>query len=169
VDPETSYGIYRALSRRSGGCFVASASDPYNLQRFLDAQTPLIERVFLELNEGKKQSHWMWFVFPQIKGLGYSSTSIEFAISSRREAEAYLEHLILGSRLRQCTQLVNEIVDRSIDEIFGYPDDMKFQSSMTLFAACAPEEKVFHTALWKYFGGKVDQRTIELMSSPGCG
>ena len=148
---------------------MVSASDRYNLRRFLDAQTPVIKSVFLELNEGKKQSHWMWFVFPQIKGLGYSSTSIEFAISSRREAKAYLDHVILGSRLRQCTQLVNEIVDHSVDEIFGHPDDMKFQSSMTLFAASAPEEKVFHTALGKYFGGKVGQRTIELMSSPGCG
>jgi uncharacterized protein (DUF1810 family) len=148
---------------------MASASDPYNLQRFVDAQTPVIERVFRELNAGKKQSHWIWFVFPQTKGLGYSSTSIEFAISSRREARAYLEHIILGPRLRKCTQLVNEIVGRSIDEIFGHPDKMKFHSSMTLFAACAPEEKVFQTALDKYFGGKVDPLTIERMPSPGCG
>jgi uncharacterized protein (DUF1810 family) len=148
---------------------VTSASDPYNLKRFLDAQAPVIERVFVELKEGQKQSHWMWFVFPQIKGLGYSNTSIEYAISSRREAKAYLEHIILGPRLRKCTQLVNEIVGRSIDKIFGHPDNMKFQSSMTLFAACAPEEKVFQTALDKYFGGKVDPLTIERMPSLGCG
>jgi uncharacterized protein (DUF1810 family) len=143
-------------------------SDPYRLQRFLDAQAPVIERVFLELKAGKKQSHWMWFIFPQINGLGRSSVSIRFAISSRAEAEAYLDHAILGLRLRQCTQLVNETAGRSIEEIFGHPDDMKFHSSMTLFAACASDKKVFETALNKYFGGKIDQRTIERISSPGC-
>ena len=144
-------------------------SDPYRLQRFLDAQAPVIERVFLELKAGKKQSHWMWFVFPQISGLGQSSMSIKFAISSRPEAEAYLGHAILGLRLRQCTQLVNEIAGRSIAEIFGHPDDMKFQSSMTLFAACASEENVFKAALDKYFAGEIDRRTIERMPSLGCG
>jgi uncharacterized protein (DUF1810 family) len=147
---------------------VASAIDPYNLQRFLDAQAPVIARVFLELKAGKKQSHWMWFIFPQINGLGRSSMSIRFAISSRAEAEAYLDHAILGLRLRQCTQLVNETVGHSIEEIFGHPDDMKFHSSMTLFAACASDKNVFETALNKYFGGKIDRLTIERISSPGC-
>jgi uncharacterized protein (DUF1810 family) len=144
-------------------------SDPYRLQRFLDAQAPVIERVFVELKEGHKQSHWMWFIFPQIKGLGRSSMSNKFAISSPPEAEAYLEHAILGMRLKHCTQLVNETAGRSIAEIFGYPDDMKFHSSMTLFAACEPKEKIFKTALDKYFDGEIDRRTIERMSSLGCG
>ena len=113
----------------------ANMNDPYDLQRFVDAQDPAFEQVCAELHAGRKRSHWMWFIFPQLKGLGHSETARKFAISSRQEAEAYLQHPILGPRLRRCTQLVTEVEGRSIEQIFGYPDDLKFHSSMTLFAS----------------------------------
>src|SRR5271167_4165733 len=103
--------------------------DSYDLQRFVDAQNPVFEQVCSELRDGRKQGHWMWFVFPQIKGLGYSQLARKFAISSREEAEAYLKHPVLGPRLRECTQLVILVDGRSINEILGYPDDIKFRSS----------------------------------------
>jgi uncharacterized protein (DUF1810 family) len=102
-------------------------NDPYDLQRFVDAQNPMFEQVRAELRQGRKQTHWMWFIFPQIKGLGNSPTAIEFAISSREEADAYLKHPVLGPRLRECTRLVNQIEGRSVPQIFGYPDDLKFR------------------------------------------
>jgi uncharacterized protein (DUF1810 family) len=108
--------------------------DPYNLRRFSDAQNPVFEQVCSELRNGQKRGHWMWFIFPQIEGLGLSQTAREFAISSRDEAAAYLDHPILGPRLRECTRLVNLAEGRSIDQIFGYPDNLKFRSCMTLFA-----------------------------------
>jgi uncharacterized protein (DUF1810 family) len=111
--------------------------DPYSLQRFLDAQAPVYERVLGELRAGRKRSHWMWFVFPQIAGLGQSEMARRYAISSLAEAKTYREHPVLGARLRDCTALVNQVDGRSIDEIFGYPDDLKFHSSMTLFARAA--------------------------------
>src|ERR1700688_3201536 len=104
------------------------SSDPFNLQRFVDAQNPVFESVRRELREGLKQSHWMWFIFPQLKGLGSSPTAVYFSIASRAEADAYLLHSILGPRLRECTGLVTKIDGRSIEEIFGYPDDLKFRS-----------------------------------------
>jgi uncharacterized protein (DUF1810 family) len=103
----------------------------------------------------------MWFIFPQIKGLGHSQLASRFAISSLEEAEAYLKHPILGSRLRECTRLVNLVEGRSIDEIFGYPDDLKFRSSMTLFARATPDNQVFNEALRKYFGAEPDRSTLE--------
>src|ERR1700674_3235264 len=109
-------------------------SDSFDLERFLGAQNPDFEDVLMELRRGCKQGHWMWFVFPQIKGLGHSSMARKFGISSRAEAEAYLAHPILGSRLTECTQLVNLVEGRSIEEIFGDVDAMKFRSSMTLFS-----------------------------------
>jgi uncharacterized protein (DUF1810 family) len=132
--------------------------DPYNLQRFVDAQNSVFEQVCSELRAGKKQSHWMWFIFPQIEGLGTSQASRYFAISSKEEAEAYVNHPILGPRLRECSRLVNLVDGRSIDQIFGRPDDLKFRSSMTLFANATSENQVSINALQKYFGG--EQKTL---------
>ena len=135
--------------------------DPFNLKRFVDAQAPIYERVVGELRQGRKASHWMWFIFPQIKGLGSSTMANKFAIASRAEAQAYLEHAVLGPRLRECTRLVTAVPDRSIEEILGYPDDLKFRSSMTLFAAVAADNKQFTAALDKFYGGKADPATLE--------
>ena len=137
--------------------------DPFDLQRFVEAQEPVYAQVCAELSEGRKRSHWMWFVFPQIRGLGHSPTAQHFAIRSRAEAEAYLRHPVLGTRLRECTALVNAVQGREVSEIFGYPDDLKFRSSMTLFVEVAPEDAVFRQALDKYFKGEPDERTVELM------
>ena len=138
-----------------------NAADPYNLQRFVDAQEPVYQRVCDELRAGRKTSHWMWFIFPQIAGLGRSETARRYAIASRAEARAYLDHPVLGPRLRECTRLVNRVEGRSVHQIFGAPDDLKFHSSMTLFATVAPDEGVFQEALAKYFGGALDQATVE--------
>jgi uncharacterized protein (DUF1810 family) len=134
--------------------------DPFDLQRFLEAQSGIYERVLSELRSGTKRSHWMWFIFPQIAGLGSSPTAIRYAITSRAEALAYSEHPILGERLLECTGLVNAIEGRSISGIFGYPDDLKFHSSMTLFAEAASDKKVFLVALEKYFERQLDQNTL---------
>ena len=136
-------------------------SDRYDLERFVDAQAPVYAQVCAELEQGRKRSHWMWFVFPQIKGLGSSPMAMRFAISSLEEAKAYLEHPVLGPRLRECSRMVTEVKGRTVGEIFGYPDDMKFHSSMTLFAQAAEESKVFEDALQKYFGGERDRSTME--------
>jgi uncharacterized protein (DUF1810 family) len=135
--------------------------DPYNLQRFLDAQHPIYGQVRDELQAGQKETHWMWFIFPQLKGLGSSSTAQKYAIQTIGEAKAYLDHPLLGLRLRECTQLVNGIIGRSIEDIFGYPDHLKFHSSMTLFARAAGADKVFSTSLTKYFNGGLDSKTLE--------
>jgi uncharacterized protein (DUF1810 family) len=134
--------------------------DRFQLQRFIDAQQPVYETVLGELRAGRKRSHWMWFIFPQISGLGHSITAHRFAVSSLAEAAAYLAHPVLGLRLRECAALVDSIERRSIDEIFDYPDDMKFHSSMTLFAHAAPREPIFAACLQKYFGGQPDPRTL---------
>lgn len=134
--------------------------DPYDLQRFVDAQNPVFEQVCKELQQGQKRSHWMWFIFPQLKGLGSSHMADHFAISCREEAEMYLKPPLLGPRLRECARLVNLIEGRSIQQIFGYPDDLKFHSSMTLFAEVASENKVFKDSLQKYFAGEHDPLTI---------
>src|SRR4051812_7538752 len=118
-------------------------SDPYNLQRFIDAQQPVYDTACAELRNGRKRSHWMWFVFPQISGLGYSATAQQFAISSLDEARAYLAHPVLGERLRECSRIVASVEGRSAEDIFGYPDYMKFRSSMTLFAQAADDAAVF--------------------------
>ncbi|MDB6086077.1 MAG: hypothetical protein JWN43_3958 [Gammaproteobacteria bacterium] len=136
-------------------------TDPYDLARFVDAQDPVFDRVRLELRNGRKSSHWMWFVFPQIKGLGHSAMADRFAISGRREAEAYAIHPLLGPRLSECTRLVNTIEGRSIREIFGAPDDLKFRSSMTLFAEVCEDDRPFVHAIEKYFGGEFDPLTLE--------
>jgi uncharacterized protein (DUF1810 family) len=136
-------------------------NDPYDLQRFIDAQNPVFEQVCAELGAGQKRGHWMWFIFPQLRGLGHSQMATRFAISSRDEAEAYLKHPVLGSRLRECTRLVMLVEGRSINQIFGYPDDLKFRSSMTLFASTASENQIFKDALQKGFAGELDRLTIE--------
>jgi len=135
--------------------------DPYNLQRFVEAQDPVFQRVCSELRGGSKRSHWMWFIFPQIRGLGQSAVSVKYSISSLAEAKAYLAHSILGPRLRECTRLVNQVDGRSIEDIFGYPDDLKFHSSITLFARATPDSQVFMDALQKYFRGEFDQLTLD--------
>jgi uncharacterized protein (DUF1810 family) len=136
--------------------------DPFNLHRFVCAQQPVIEQVLHELRAGQKDSHWMWFVFPQIQGLGSSSMAQRYAIASREEARAYHEHAVLGARLKQCTQLVLAIERRSAEQIFGYPDDLKFRSCMTLFAQAVPEEPMYREALRRYFDGKPDPRSLEM-------
>ena len=136
-------------------------SDSFDLERFVSAQAPVYSRVVSELRAGRKQSHWMWFIFPQIAGLGYSAMAQRYAIGSRAEAEAYLDHPVLGPRLRECTRLVNAVDGKDIDAILGYPDDMKFKSSMTLFARVAPDNADFVDALNKYFGGAFDKATLE--------
>jgi uncharacterized protein (DUF1810 family) len=136
-------------------------NDPYDLQRFIDAQNPVFEQVCAELGEGQKKGHWMWFIFPQLRGLGRSQMATRFAISSREEAEAYLNHPVLGPRLRECTRLVMLVQGRSINQIFGYPDDLKFRSSMTLFASTASENRIFKDALQKSFAGEPDRLTLE--------
>jgi uncharacterized protein (DUF1810 family) len=135
-------------------------SDPYDLQRFLDAQQPVYATVCAELRAGNKRSHWMWFVFPQLQGLGYSAIARKFAISDAQEAAAYLQHPVLGARLVECSRLVLGVDGRSVEEIFGYPDYLKFRSCMTLFAQTDPGDEVFNACLRKYFGGQADPETL---------
>lgn len=138
-------------------------SAPGDLERFVAAQDPVIERVRAELAAGRKASHWMWFIFPQLAGLGFSAMSQRYAIASLEEARRYLAHPVLGARLLECTRLVNAVEGRSAHGIFGSPDDMKFHSSMTLFARAAPEEPAFAAALAKYYAGAEDPRTLALL------
>jgi len=140
-------------------------TDPFNLQRFIQAQNPVFNRVQNELGAGHKRSHWMWFIFPQFAGLGGSEMSRRYAIRSREEALAYLEHPLLGARLRTCTQEVLNIEQRSVAAIFGHPDDLKFHSSMTLFAQIAADDSPFHQALNQYFHGILDDWTLSLLDS----
>ena len=139
-------------------------TDPFDLERFVGAQSPVYERVLAELRRGRKQSHWMWFIFPQLAGLGHSAMAQRFAIASTEEARAYLAHGLLGPRLRECTALVNGVEGRTISEILGSPDDLKFCSSMTLFAAVSGETE-FSSAIAKYYGGTRDRRTLDLLQS----
>ena len=120
-----------------------------------------MDRVFAQLRAGRKTSHWMWFVFPQIQGLGQSPMARQFAIASRAEADAYLSHPILGTRLRECTRLVSAVAGRDIEEILGHPDDLKFRSCMTLFAHATTDNRIFVDALAKYFGGAEDPLTLQ--------
>ncbi|MEF3367436.1 DUF1810 domain-containing protein [Methylocystis sp. 9N] len=136
-----------------------ASGDPYDLARFVAAQDPIYAQARAELASGRKQSHWMWFVFPQIEGLGGSAMAQAYAIRSREEALAYFAHPILGPRLKECVRLVNGVEGRSAREIFGHPDDLKFRSSMTLFAAIAPQEPLFAQALEKYYAGAPDPLT----------
>ena len=135
-------------------------AEPYNLARFVAAQEGVHERALAELRAGEKRSHWMWFVFPQVAGLGSSPMAQRYAIGSLDKAKAYLAHPVLGERLRICTAAVNGVTGRSAHAIFGSPDDVKFRSSMTLFAHAAPNEPTFAEALTRYFGGAPDPRTL---------
>ncbi len=140
---------------------MSEFADPFDLQRFVTAQDAVYQQVCAELRGGRKEGHWIWFIFPQIRGLGSSAMANAFGIASRAEAVAYLQHAVLGGRLRDCTRLVNLVEGRSIERIFGYPDDLKFRSSMTLFASVASDKQVFEDALRKYFGGEMDPLTLE--------
>lgn len=138
-------------------------NDPFNLQRFVDAQDLVYRSVISELRAGAKHSHWMWFVFPQVAGLGRSAMAEMYAIQSLDEAKAYLTHPLLGGRLKECTQLMLDVDGKSARQILGNPDDLKFHSSMTLFAHADPNEPLFREALAKYFDGKEDAMTLELL------
>ena len=140
--------------------------DPFDLQRFVDAQVGAIDRARDELSRGRKASHWMWFVFPQIEGLGHSAMARRYAITSLAEAVAYLAHPVLGARLRELAAIAVSAPGRSAHEIFGSPDDLKFRSSMTLFAAAAPGEAVFQGALDRFFAGEADQATLAQLERP---
>lgn len=135
----------------------------FDLERFVVAQVPIYERVRAELAAGVKASHWMWFIFPQLRGLGRSAMAEHFGLAGRAEAEAYLAHPTLGARLRECTRLVLGVRNKTPHEIFGTPDDLKFHSSMTLFAAVAREEPLFRQALDRYFGGRRDTLTEQIL------
>ena len=138
--------------------------DAFDLQRFLTAQAPVIDTVLEELRAGRKRSHWMWYVFPQLRGLGHSATAQFYGIASLAEARAYLADPLLGPRLDLCTKAVLASGGRSLHAIFGSPDDMKFQSSMTLFALAAPDkDNVFRQALDRWCDGRMDERTVALI------
>ncbi|MGN6516681.1 MAG: DUF1810 domain-containing protein [Rhizomicrobium sp.] len=134
----------------------------YDLERFLEAQAPVYAQVTAELRDGVKRSHWMWFVFPQIEGLGESDMARRYAIHSLGEARAYLADTVLGLRLRECTALVLATRDKGADDIFGYPDTLKFHSCLTLFARAAPDstDTIFHDALCRFYDSKADERTV---------
>ena len=136
--------------------------DPFDLKRFVDAQDGVYRRVVAELPAGRKQSHWMWFIFPQIAGLGFSAMAQRYAMSSTEEAAAYLAHGILGPRLVECTGLVLGVKDKTICAILGSPDDLKFRSSMTLFSAVS-DDPIFDAAIAKYYAGAKDQATLDIL------
>lgn len=146
---------------------AVNVTDPFDLRRFVDAQDRVYDAVLAELHAGAKRSHWIWFVFPQLRGLGRSQTAARFGIASLAEARAYLAHPVLGPRLRECTRLVNAIDGRSAEEIFGWPDNLKVRSSMTLFARAAGHEDSadFRVVLEKFYGGQDDPATVELLNS----
>lgn len=135
-------------------------ADAYKLQRFVDAQQSLYPQALAELRAGDKRSHWMWFVFPQIAGLGRSSMAQRYAIADLHEARAYLQHPLLGPRLEECAQALLQHCERTARQILGSPDDLKLRSSMTLFAAAAPESRVFQQVLDAFYGGEADQQTL---------
>jgi uncharacterized protein (DUF1810 family) len=139
-------------------------ADPHDLQRFVAAQAPIYEQVRGELARGRKASHWMWFVFPQLKELGRSATARRFGIASRAEARAYLAHPLLGARLAECTRLMLAVAGKSALEILGPPDDLKFCSSMTLFAEAADADEIFVAALDRFCAGGRDARTLALLA-----
>ena len=143
--------------------------DPHDLARFVDAQAPVLGAVMAELAAGRKRSHWMWFVFPQIEGLGFSAMAQRYAIGSLEEARAYLAHPVLGERLRRCTDLVLAVEGRGITAILGSPDDLKFRSSMTLFGRAAPGEERFQAALDRCFAGEPDAATLARLERTAAG
>jgi uncharacterized protein (DUF1810 family) len=142
---------------------MVAMEDQFDLRRFVEAQTAVYPAVVDELRAGRKRSHWMWFVFPQLRGLGVSPTAQHFGLTSAAEAVAYAAHPLLGVRLRECTDLVLAIENRSAHEIFGSPDDLKLRSSMTLFSVAVPDEQRFAAVLEKYYKGEPDSRTLTLL------
>ncbi len=141
-------------------------SDPYLLQRFVAAQAGVYRQALAELRAGAKRTHWMWFIFPQLAGLGTSAMAARYAIASLDEAAAYLEHPLLGPRLRACTEAVMDLAETTAEGIFGVPDVWKFRSSLTLFHLAAPQELLFPAALHKYFAGECDPATMERLPPP---
>jgi uncharacterized protein (DUF1810 family) len=139
-------------------------ADPYELRRFVDAQEGIYDTVIDELAAGRKRSHWMWFVFPQLRGLGHSPTAVRFGISSADEARAYLAHELLGPRLRECARLVAQIEGRTAADVFGWPDDLKLRSSMTLFARATNDNADFVAVLKRFYDGKEDPATLALLT-----
>jgi uncharacterized protein (DUF1810 family) len=148
------------------GDVLEKAADPFNLQRFLDAQRGIYKQALAELKTGQKRSHWMWFIFPQIAGLGFSYDSQFYAIRSLSEACAYLEHPILGPRLVECTAAVLALEGRTAGQVFGPIDVLKFRSSLTLFAQVSASTSIFHLALDKYYSGEADSRTLDQLLPP---
>jgi uncharacterized protein (DUF1810 family) len=142
---------------------MADSNDPNDLERFVEAQSRVFDVVRAELRQGSKRGHWMWFIFPQIRGLGSSATAVHFAIASREEAAAYLKHPVLGPRLVECARLVLGVKGRTSEQIFGEIDSLKFRSSMTLFAEVTLKETVFQETLEKYFDGEADALTLEIL------
>ena len=140
-------------------------NDVYDLDRFISAQEGIYESVLAELQNGEKRSHWMWFIFPQIDGLGFSATTKYYSIKNKEEARHYLNHPVLGPRLLQCTELLLAIEGKSVREIFDFPDDKKLNSSMTLFATVSDPDSVFAHVLEKYFDGERDERTTSLLDN----
>ena len=138
--------------------------DPFDLRRFVEAQEGVYPRALAELQAGRKQSHWIWFVLPQVAGLGMSAMNVRYAIGSLEEAVAYLAHPLLGPRLRDCVGAVNALEDRSAQQVFG-PDDIKFRSCLTLFHRAAPKEFCFPAALERFFGGEQDTATLERLAA----
>jgi len=146
-----------------------TAADPFDLERFVTAQAPVFPAVLAELKAGRKRTHWMWFVFPQLRRLGHSSMATFYGVASLHEARAYLGHPVLGPRLELCARTVFEVPTGSLHQVFGSPDDMKFQSSMTLFAlAAADPAGVFYKALDRWCGGTLDPQTLKLLEAGGC-
>jgi uncharacterized protein (DUF1810 family) len=146
------------------GKSLSTEADPHDLQRFVDAQRGVYDSVLDELRAGRKRSHWIWFVFPQLQGLGRSPTAIKYAISSLDEARAYLAHDVLGPRLRECTRLLARIEGATADDIFGWPDNLKVRSSMTLFARAADDNADFRVVLDKFYDGVEDELTVEQLA-----
>jgi uncharacterized protein (DUF1810 family) len=141
-----------------------NGADQFDLQRFVDAQDPVYDTVLAELRGGAKRSHWIWFVFPQLRGLGRSPTAAHYGIASLDEARAYLAHDVLGPRLAECTRLVLAIDGRSVEDIFGWPDNLKVRSSMTLFTHATDDNADFRGVLDKFYGGEEDPATVERLS-----
>jgi uncharacterized protein (DUF1810 family) len=137
-------------------------ADPFHLQRFVEAQAPVFDQVLDELRQGRKRTHWMWFVFPQLAALGRSVTARHYGIASLEEASAYLAHPLLGPRLRQCCEALTAVPGRSAHEIFGSPDDLKLRSCLTLFQLAGPQEPLFAQCLARYYSGEADPQTLAL-------
>ncbi len=142
-----------------------SESDSHDLDRFVTAQSGVYDQALMELSAGRKQTHWMWFIFPQFAGLGHSAMSQRYAITSIEEAKAYLAHPVLGLRLRQCVDAIMSVKARSAHDILGYPDDLKFRSSMTLFPAVSDAASPFEKAIDRFFDGEPDRKTLELLGN----